>query len=719
MPRLTSLRAAPLIVSLALAGSLSGCNGCGGVTTRAITCDHALHGDCCKTNQDCYNTEKALGNPQPKNYFCYVPTETCYPLQKSCMTTGDCCPGQICNQDIGICVDQYTQCMTSTDCPVSGQICDQMLGSFPVGAGCTFNTCNPANGNADCSAGQTCLDDYCVGAPPCNGGCPVDSACTPVNNLCFPLNKTGISSSCSQSCMPGYILVFTDGLNVFNMCNPVEKSNCECVPLPPVASHDTTRFSDAALDNGTILVSAYDGDYGDLVLHTYNENTLAQTNLEWVDGVPTGAAITGDPNGARGGTAVPGPNVGEFTSIAVNQAANITHIAYYAVADGTTNLNNLKYATRTGTGPWTIFNVDGVDASGNKTANVGMYTSITLAPDGAPVIAYFQSSGVGMNAGIAAVKVARGKVPQPMSASDFTISTIETGPHVLPPCTANPCTAAQVCVSVTTAANGTCVTKDAASACTPPGDGGTGCSSSEVCGTATGGMPTCYTPLTASTLATLPDGTGLFTGIAYLDTVPVVVWYDSNNKQLKGIIAHSDSPDQGADFVLTDIKVLDDGTTAGSTDAAHDVGRYGSIAIGPTGATHRIAVAYVDETVRQLKLITADAAWANLTATVVDPGIGSPTTDAELFVGSDSSVKFVGNLIQVVYQDQTTLALRYATQTSSTTPVKYVSTLSQDSADGFYARLVVDGTNRFASEAVIKAASASVSGNTLQVLKLP
>jgi hypothetical protein len=500
-----------------------------------------------------------------------------------------------------------------------------------------------------------------------------------VNNQCFKLDNP--TMACSQTCAPGYLLVFTDGQNVFNLCDPLEEANCQCEALPPILSNDLARFSSAGTLGSSILVSAYDGQFGDLVLHTFDKATLKEKSVEWVDGVPSTGTITGDPNGPRGGRADDGPDVGRYTSIATDNTNNITHIAYFSYAtsgsqdtmQGTMLTQDLKYATRSGTGAWTTFVVDGSDAAGNDTGAVGMYTSITLAPDGAPVIAYFQSQGVGANATVSAIKVARGKIPQPQKATDFTISTIET---------------------------------EAIPATSGGADGGI----------PDGGSTAAKGPIE------LPPGDGLFTGISYINNVPVVVWYDRTLGQLKGIIAKNDSAPQGAQFVPSDIKVLDDGTmNTPASSVTHDVGRFASIAIGPSSAPHRIAVAYMDETSYQLKLITADAAWANLKSTVVDTGKGTPTGDTVLFVGSDTSVSFLNGLISIAYQDQTTGALRLATQETPASPVAYKATLDQDGAGGFYARLVNDGTNMFVTHAVIKAnlnQTTIVSGNQLRALKV-
>jgi hypothetical protein len=708
-------------------GALGGCNGCGIPTVTAVKCKT---GDCCHTDADCVTYEKGIGSKDPTNYFCLTATETCELIKKPCTDDGQCCPGQTCGE-LGLCQDSYNMCGSNMDCNQgAGQYCDPKLGIFSQGMGCTFNTCNAANGNADCATGLTCFNSYCLDQPPCNGGCPSGEVCTPVNNFCFKLDNP--SATCSQTCQAGYLLVFQDGTNVFNECNLAGKQDCTCAVLPPIQANNIALFSSAASAGSNILVSAYDYDFGDLVLHTFDKQSLLQTNVEWVDGVPSMGPITGDPSGPRGGSAVPGPDVGRYTSIAYDASNDTTHIAYYAVADGMTVLQDLRYAWRQGsTGPWTIVTVDGHDAAGNKTGDVGKYASIALSPDHAPVISYFQEGPLGANQNTTAIKVARGTKPQPTEQSQFIISTIETQTLTLPDCEFAPCTSSQTCVATSSAPGGLCVTNDSLTACPPTAaevDAGqnTSCGSGDICGTPSGGSPACYTPATAPSLDDLPSGDGLFTSIAYLDNVPVIVWYDrttipSTTGILKGIIAHGDSAQQGVSTNPSDIVVLDDGT--GFPGGTHDVGRYANVAVGPSTAPHRIAVGYVDNTTLQLDLITADAGWTNVTPAgatrVVDSGVGTPTKDPVLFVGSDVSVQFVGNNIEMVYQDQTGGTLRFAKQPSPSAPVAYVSTLASTGAGGFSSKLVYDGTNAYASHAIIKALSPTLSGNQLNVVAVP
>jgi hypothetical protein len=728
-----------VLSSLLLVGIGGGCH-CGDSKIKPVLTCHPNDG--CKTDQDCVDLKghpaAGMPDPDPMNWTCRADISLCIQKTKACNDSGDCCPGQTCNTSINICTDNSVACTMDdpSACSVKGQYCDPTLGSFPSGPGCTFHTCNA---NADCMNGLSCFNGYCVGEPPCRGGCPSGSVCTPANNACYKLktDDTGapaptVDPSCKITCPDGNILVFNDGSNVFNTCNPGVVNTCEkdkgnalacaCIPLPPIHSDDLSRYSSSALAGDSILVSAYDGDHGDLVMHTYTKGDattpITFVKTEWIDGLPTAGAVTGDPKGPRGGRADPGPDVGQYTSIAFDPTSSTTHISYYAVRDGNTVLGDLRYASRVGTGAWTIQTVDGSDASGVDTGDVGMYSNLVLSPDGSPVITYFQKGGAGSTTLQTAVKVARAKTPQPASPGDWTITTVDVGTRAGPPCGGS-CAANEQCAHDMTAPNGVCQ-KSAAKAT----DCASGCTSSQFCGLDASSAPVCYMTLAASGLASLPDGNGLFPSIAYLDDKPVVVWYDHADGQLKGVIATADSATQGAAFNPADIQVLDDGASPAST-RRDDVGRFTSLAIGPADAPSRIAVTYFDSTAKQLRLLTAQAGWQMVNTPdqrVVDDGTKDGNSDPVLFVGSDSSVKFFGSNISVVYQDATQGNLRVADQATPTDKVTYRQTVATAGACGFYAKQLIDGTSRFATHAIIKANTANgvvVSGNQLGVLRLP
>lgn len=705
----------------------AGCGGCG---------EDDLVKPKCASDADC------LADPDfGEGWFCNLSSGKCEVDVHECGSgsESECCPGQICTDPALQCWDKWTPCDDDASCSVKGMHCQRPWGVRPTSAeegetkgGCGYEKCG--TGGACAEEGTACFNGWCVGGIPCRGGCKSGEVCTTVNDRCFkPLEANGwpmgSGGSCAATCAPGTILVFVDGTNVFNRCDKSQKE-CRCEPLPAVKANDTARFTAAADGGAKVLVSAYDTDHGDLVVHTFDKATFKREKTEWIDGVPTSGAITGDPEGPRSGRDAPGPDVGQHTSIAFDKANSTTHISYYAVKDAATPLGDLKYAKRSGTGAWKFHVVDGKSDAGTENGDTGLYSSLTLDAAGFPVIAYFQKGGVGADAFKTALRFARAKVREPERASDWTLTTVDTGIRTPPPCSNPVCVEAEVCTESTTTANGVCRTKAAkATDCkTSPTDASArACTSDEACVLNAALAPVCAASLRASTLAGLPEGNGLMPSVAYLEEKPVIVWYDRNARVLKGVIATSDSASAGAIFRAQDIKILDDGSRPDAPVGAvpHDVGQFPSLAIGPADAGSRIAVAYMDLSAHQLRVVTAKAAWADLTPAalrVVDNGKGEPGTDPTLFVGADTAIAFdAAKNLSVLYQDATQGDLRIAEQQAGGQTFT-IRTLKPGGlavgAAGFYNALLVDGSTRFAAHTLIKAASASQSANKVELFQV-
>lgn len=709
LARRATFLSAPFLLAVALA--FSGC-----------TCSDGKLVDSCACTSD---AECLSGFPSScddfhgltgDNTYCEVSTGRCFQDIFECdPSTGhdaECCPGQICSSLAQICTNKTIACEDDASCLVKGQVC-RPIGTPAGDKGCTFETCGEGG---TCAEGLSCFNGQCVGEPPCNGGCPDGQVCVPASNRCFKLepglmngeeSELGYPASCGQSCGAGYLLVFKDGTNVFDRCDrSTEARECGCEALPPITPADMARHSASAFAGDKIYVSAYDADHGDLVLHTF-DTSGKRTRTEWIDGVPTSGAITGDPNGPRGGRATPGEDVGQYTSIAYDKTTKTTHIAYYAIANGAEKLGDLRYARRTGdTGPWTVYAVD-------ELGDTGLYTSIALDAEGRPAISYFQFGGIGADEYKTALKVARAKSAAP-AKGDWSLVNVQSGTRSSPPCFPG-CDDDEVCTASPANPAGECRTKAAnESDCTPA------CTPDQACVVNNVGAAACYTSLRAATLSTLPEGNGLFSSIAFVDGKPVVVWYDQNLGVLKGAVASSDSPSTGPSFGTADIKVLDDGSV--TRGPAHDVGRFASIAVNPSSGQARLAVSYYDSTERQLRVLTANADLTNVTPPnlrVVDEGKGAPESDPVLFVGADTSIRFgADGAIVVAYQDATSGDLRIARKQESDNAFK-LTQLRTEGACGFYASLTGEPGNLFVSHAIIKAASARRSGNRLEVVAVP
>ena len=150
-----------------------------------------------------------------------------------------------------------------------------------------------------------------------------------------------------------------------------------CVCSDDVPAGRIGPYSDVAVAaDGTIWVSAYAQDHGDLVVARATGGRIPAAAWEWVDGVPAGPVIAPGSQ-IRGGIDDAGPDVGLYTSIAVGRDGT-PMVSYFDRTAGA-----LKLAQRID-GAWKIHVVD--SAAG---AQVGLYSSITLrGDDGRPGIAY-------------------------------------------------------------------------------------------------------------------------------------------------------------------------------------------------------------------------------------------------------------------------------------------------------------------------------------------
>ena len=343
-------------------------------------------------------------------------------------------------------------------------------------------------------------------------------------------------------------------------------------------------YSDVAVGpDGQIWVSAYAQTHGDLVVAKASGGRIPDEAWEWVDGVPAGPVVIPGAK-IRGGIEDDGPDVGMYTSIAV--APDGTPMVSYFDRDTA----SLRLAQRIN-GSWQSHVVDpGTGKLGDAGALVGMYTSLTLrSDDGRPGIAY-----------LAHVKDARGsraevrfvsaQTPRPTSSGDWQAWVVDTG--ALPP-------------------------DDPANPATYP----------------------------------LPAGLGLFVDSARMPSqAPVVVYYDRGSGDLK--LAKFNA--QTGQFAAP--RVLD-----GSNGV--DAGWSPSVAVDARGV---INVAYVGTSADDLKYVT-DATGA--APEVVDDGyrVAGQTVDGlprpEFhFVGDDAGILLPlgGGAPFVVYQDATTQELLLA-----------------------------------------------------------
>ncbi|HET9627444.1 MAG TPA: hypothetical protein VFP84_39065, partial [Kofleriaceae bacterium] len=208
-----------------------------------------------------------------------------------------------------------------------------------------------------------------------------------------------------------------------NFCSDHACACSDDVPVGRVGS-----YSDVAVapDGTTAWVSAYSESHGDLVVAqvstTSADTKVADGGWEWVDGVPAGPIVVPGST-IRGGINAPGADVGMYTSIKV--ALDGTPIVAYFDRDA----GSLKLAQRIN-GAWQSHVVDaGAGPLDGATGSVvGMYTSLTLRGDnGRAGIAYL--AHVKDAAGVhAEVRFASAQVDQPAGAGDWLVSVVDSAP---------------------------------------------------------------------------------------------------------------------------------------------------------------------------------------------------------------------------------------------------------------------------------------------------
>ncbi|MCK6547911.1 hypothetical protein L6R52_18815 [Myxococcota bacterium] len=529
-----------------------------------------------------------------------------------CQVDDDCCPGQKCNAAAGFCADQFVACTDDTACEdVPGQTCIEFRGGrfcgYPnLGNALSQQGTQPCVTNGDCDDDRTCFGGRCVVYAPCEGGCPSGQICDVDSNTCFAM------AECALSCAPGQMLVVADPDNSSGpACCKVD---CACATLPPVGAGQVGWYASVALPPDEVAVAAYDAIYGDLVVTRF-DRTGAKKGVQYVDGFPTDGPIVANPDGPRGGRDLPGNQVGEHASIAVD-ASGTLHVAYY---DRT--LGQLRYANDSGD----LWKTSVVDVDGN----VGLYTSIAIGPDGNPHIAYMMVEGTIAPDPMkrSGLKLASARVSYPSASSDWSVEVVDSRVTVPPVCNGG-CGMGEACVDVgagpvCTAISGNCPAS---------------CASSEAC-VDVDGTASCVEKTAVLPIDDLYEGTGLFASLAFTSAgTPMIAYYDRVDGDLRLATGRA-----GGGF---DLRTLDGDS---SIDPA-DVGAHASLAIGPGDV---VGVAYFDATHDDLVYLEVDGVRE-----VVDTGVTPPDLRA---VGADASLVYdASGFPAVTYQDPTNIDLLYA-----------------------------------------------------------
>lgn len=361
--------------------------------------------------------------------------------QVRCERTRDCVAGQVCGCD-GFCRFPI-QCATSADC-CGGQacvdgFCDDTIEcrgdeDCSTGASCTGCQCVRRSCSSDsaCEGGEVCVEGLCQDSDhvPCAGACGEGEVCVRERDVCV-----GAGNLCgSLDCEPGELVVLTGGQGYVGEQCSYKGLGCDCRPAPALPEAAPGSYVSIDRDGGTLVVSAYEPRYGDLVVMEADAS-LGLGPATFVDGVPE-MRPNADPTGPRGGIGVPGPDVGRYASLAIGPDG--THV----IASYDRDERDLRLAVkRPQDTEWTTFTLD-------EKGDSGRFASVAALPDGRFVVAYHQRDLDGRSAGDTTLQIALSKGPELRSAGDFLINTADriplNGEDV--PCDGL-CVAGEVCVA--------------------------------------------------------------------------------------------------------------------------------------------------------------------------------------------------------------------------------------------------------------------------------
>ncbi len=551
---------------------------------------------------------------------------------------GNCCPGMSClsSGECKIPASSIQKCTDSAECP-EGQMClDRPL------VATDSKTCGfpPVSANGGCPVGSQYFAGRCVLRAPCDGFCESGTVCNIETNSCepvpyIPAGGSG-KDSCNKSCGTGELLVYEDPDSmIFDHCCELR---CRCETLPPLTYGVIGRFADIALGSDHIFVSSYDDTYGDLVLTVYDRADGHLISTNYIDGVPESGNLIGSPTGIRHGFAEPGPNVGQYTAIAVRN--NLPAIAYY-------DLDNhaVKFARLDSNSDWHITTVDnGQLTAAAKPADTGRYIDLHIGEDDRPQLSYMMVRGMvdGASEEVTGLVYAKAKNAMPAAKSDWDFYLLDAKPLPAESCGGS-CPDNQSCVKIDESTVCRSIMKDCAS-----------CRSGESC-VLEQGVSKCLPLAPMPAIAKVLKGVGLYSNIVTYNSIPHVIYHDSIDGNLKVATAETEVVNGIQQIKGFKTPLILDGSSfaislenGGATDI--DVGRFASAVIAPDGKLH---VSYLDATNNELRHFYGYLPEGYVE--VADDGIRD---DGRHYVGADSAILItpVPNPV-IVYQDSTNLDL--------------------------------------------------------------
>jgi hypothetical protein len=504
---------------------------------------------------------------------------------------------------------------------------------------CSFTACADVSACAGVTCDgdniAKCFQEACICELPCKDGCPDDQFCCNSQDTCQPLPDPCVGFTCEPGFRP---IVESLGTPDPNAC-VVNNGRCGCEELPPLDIGIHGIDSSVASNATTVAAACYNRTYGDLMVGVA---PVAGGDLTWsfIDGVPAFSAslVEGSLNGPRGGIARPGDNLGRYTSIAVADDGAL-HVSYQDV-DATA----LKYALGTpdaaGAYTWTSHVID--DAG-----ETGAWTSIGLHPTtGAPVIAYSTLD----DEGVSRLRIASAASAAPAAMTDWALATVDESPLT------GPC--GEVCAADTFCRldTGACEAIAAADApCT------TACAANERCFAGDTCAPTAWIAPSA-----VPDwsySVAIHNRLLFdADGLARVFYHDSQRGTLKVARAQAD-----ASFAIETL--VSDSKRAGLWPSA---------TLDDAGGEHVVFTDWGTRSVRYLDVASA------LPPEVVHDGrrYDGTTFTGKMFLGADARLWLQGGSPRVVFQNASDMVI----------------SLSERSAtDGAWTTSVLEGSGRDAS----------------------
>lgn len=347
-----------------------------------------------------------------------------------------CCPGQVCSGN-GVCVTSetlFSSCQDDNDCR-DGKKCRTRPELREEGKICVFAT---PDANQTCPSGGIAWEGRCIEGLPCGGPCFGNRVCNIETSLCEPAPKLGDAiEGCDQTCGPESILIYEDPEQMlFERCCAVR---CVCATLPGVDGGLWGRFAAMTEHNDTLWMSTYSATYGDLVVAQFDTEGQEQ-NRTHIDGVPSDAPPTRDPEGLRGGQTGAGVDVGWGTSIDANDTG--LYVAYHDLDNA-----QLKWAQRSwsNNAPWTHTIVDAgmglddslddsLDSEIHSSIDVGQHPKLVLTPTAGVAIAYLNLGYTPQTGAYSGLRLAHASTQTPKEPADWQFTDLPTWMGCNPPC---------------------------------------------------------------------------------------------------------------------------------------------------------------------------------------------------------------------------------------------------------------------------------------------